>query len=86
MSMKNPRRLGVLTEDSTLVPSSDEGTRLDLFELPNGNVAVVGRIPVDPAEMPDDARVGEDGCLVILPRGVFVRAARDLLMGGMCPR
>lgn len=49
----------------------------DVFELENGDFAVIGARTPD-LVLPEDASVGPDETIVTIPRRVLLDAARDL--------
>ncbi|MDQ2587318.1 hypothetical protein CKY47_25700 [Saccharothrix yanglingensis] len=65
---KSPLQLGVTDEDPTCP---------DVWELTNGDVAVIGRDLTDDyaARLPDGVHIGADERLVVIP-GVMLRAAK----------
>ncbi|MDF9811426.1 hypothetical protein M2266_000657 [Streptomyces sp. SPB162] len=52
----------------------------DVFELSTGDFAVIGEAMTDRLRglLPDDAGVGPDEHVVVIPRDVLVRARRDI--------
>ncbi|MFJ8476142.1 hypothetical protein [Kitasatospora sp. NPDC094011] len=52
----------------------------DIWELDNGDVAVIGRdlTAAYRARLPEDLVVGEDECLVVIPRITLLSAKEDL--------
>jgi hypothetical protein len=67
----SPQELGV-TSDSPDCP--------DIWELSNGDVAVIGRDLTDPlsAKLPPGVSIGADERLVIIPRSMLIAAKRDI--------
>ncbi|WP_331283977.1 hypothetical protein [Streptomyces sp. H39-S7] len=51
-----------------------------MFELSTGDFAVIGEAMTDQLRhlLPDDAGVGPDERVVVIPRDVLVRARRDI--------
>lgn len=72
------RRLGksaLELGDTTASPSCP-----DIWELSNGDVAVIGRDLTDSyaARLPEGVNVGPDERLVVIPRNMIVAAKRDI--------
>jgi hypothetical protein len=67
----SPQELGV-TSDSPDCP--------DIWELTNGDVAVIGRDLTDSlaAKLPSGVSIGADERLVIIPRSMLIAAKRDI--------
>lgn len=68
---KSPRELGNTT-DSDDCP--------DIWELENGDVAVIGRDLTEPlgGQLPAGVSVGSDERLVVIPRNMLVAAKPDI--------
>ncbi|ANZ39032.1 hypothetical protein BBK82_26130 [Lentzea guizhouensis] len=80
------RRLGIAPQEpgSGRVPgetgSGGEGGCPDIWELDNGDVAVIGRdlTPAYAGRLPDGVSVGAGEKLVVLPRGMVIAAKADI--------
>lgn len=68
---KSPQELGVTT-DSPECP--------DIWELDNGDVAVIGRDLTGSlgAKLPDGVSIGADERLVVIPRSMLIAAKPDI--------
>lgn len=68
---KSPQEVGVTTDGPTCP---------DIWELSDGNVAVIGRDLTDnyAGRLPDGVNVGDDERLVVLPRSMVVAAKPDI--------
>ena len=55
----------------------------DIFELSNGDFAVIGRLHTDDlrASLPPDASCGSDEAIVVVDRHIMVGARRDIPKG-----
>lgn len=60
--------------------SGGEGGCPDIWELDNGDVAVIGRdlTPTYAGRLPDGVSVGVGERLVVLPRGMMIAAKADI--------
>lgn len=60
--------------------SGGENTCPDIWELENGDVAVIGRdlTPEYAKRLPDGVNVGANERLVVLPRGMVIAAKADI--------
>lgn len=70
------RRLGVAPAERADCTSS--GNCPDVFELENGDFAVVGLDVSDVLALPADTGRAQDERAVVVPRAVFLAAVRDL--------
>lgn len=68
---RSPQELGI-TSDSPDCP--------DIWEMSNGDVAVIGRDLTDSlgAKLPSGVSIGADERLVIIPRSMLIAAKRDI--------
>jgi hypothetical protein len=73
------RRVGLAPSERADCTSS--GNCPDVFELENGDYAIVGRDVSFVLELPADAGRSEAERIVLAPRTVMMAAARDLLTG-----
>lgn len=73
------RRLGLAP--SQRADCSNSGNCPDLFELENGDYAVIGRDVSFALDLPADAGRSDSERVVMVPRAVMLAAARDLLQG-----
>lgn len=72
------RRLGSSPEE---LGNTDRSTGCpDIWELDNGDIAVIGRDLTDAyaRQLPPDAAVAEDERLVIIPRNTLISAKADI--------
>ncbi|MFB9908422.1 hypothetical protein [Allokutzneria oryzae] len=60
--------------------TDDNPTCPDLWELDNGDIAVIGRdLTTEYASrLPEDVSIGEDERLVVLPRRMLIAAKEDI--------
>lgn len=60
--------------------SADDETCPDIWQLENGDFAVIGRDLTDAyrSRLPDGARVAADERMVIIPRNTLTAAKRDI--------
>ncbi|KOV81528.1 hypothetical protein ADL03_28235 [Nocardia sp. NRRL S-836] len=80
------RRLGIAPQEpgsgggSGDPATSGEGECPDIWELDNGDVAVIGRdlTPQYAGRLPDGVSVGAGERLVVLPRGMVMAAKADI--------
>lgn len=70
------RRLGIPPKERG---SIDAFTCPDIFELPDGRIAVIGEDPNCELVLPPDGAIGDHERIVIIPRNVFLAAAKDCL-------
>jgi hypothetical protein len=68
---KSPIEIGI-TNDGPTCP--------DIWELDNGDIAVIGRDLTDAyrSRLPDEVSVSDDEQLIIIPRGLLVAAKADI--------
>ena len=68
---ESPQTLGVTTDDPDCP---------DIWELENGDVAVIGRDLTDSlrSKLPDGVSIGTDERLVVIPRKTIISAKRDI--------
>ncbi|MGW6449772.1 hypothetical protein [Lentzea sp. NPDC055074] len=80
------RRLGIPPQapgsggDGNETASGGESCCPDIWELDNGDVAVIGRdlTPDYAARLPEGVSIGSDERLVVLPRGMVIAAKADI--------
>ncbi|MEU7477882.1 hypothetical protein AB0A63_17985 [Lentzea sp. NPDC042327] len=80
------RRWGIAPQEPGSGGESDEAASggeskcPDIWELDNGDVAVIGRdlTPEYAGRLPDGVSVGADERLVVLPRGMVIAAKADI--------
>ncbi|MUN37130.1 hypothetical protein [Actinomadura litoris] len=72
------RRLGKSAKELDITGGRDGCP--DIWELDNGDVAVIGRDLTDSyrSRLPGDASVASDERIVILPRGTLIAAKHDI--------
>jgi hypothetical protein len=72
------RRLGVSAEGGNM--SHGKTNCPDIWELSNGDVAVIGRDLTEAyaTRLPDDVTVGTDERLVVIPHAMIVAAKADI--------
>ncbi|MGX1668606.1 hypothetical protein [Streptomyces sp. NPDC055400] len=72
------RRLGRSPQELGLTSSTE--TCPDIWELTNGDVAVIGRVaaPELVARLPEGASIGPDERLVVIPRSLIAAAKPDI--------
>jgi hypothetical protein len=73
------RRVGLAP--SQRLDCTSSGNCPDLFELEDGDYAVIGRDVSFALDLPTDAGRSESERVVVVPRAVMLAAARDLLRG-----
>lgn len=74
------RRLGVAPSERADYCSSS-GNCPDVFELENGDYAIIGQDVSFDLDLPADAGRSEAERIVVVPRPVMLAAARELLQG-----
>jgi hypothetical protein len=81
------RRLGIAPQEPGSgrggdddVASGDETTCPDIWELSNGDVAVIGRdlTASYQSRLPDEVSIGSNERLVVIPRGIIIAAKADI--------
>jgi hypothetical protein len=78
-SVSFSRRLGKSAAELGGITGGRDGCP-DIWELDNGDIAVIGRDATDAyrARLPDDVRIAADERLVIIPRRMLVMAKKDI--------
>lgn len=75
------RRLGVAPRDRGLESCTSSGNCPDVFELANGDFAVIGEDISHGLSLPADAGRSETERVVLVPRAVLLAAVKDLSGG-----